>query len=385
MNIRKYLPKAFPDAQEMRCEGDASVGHRLRGLMEILLANPRGFCAGVYMAVDVVDQVLDLCQGEPIFVFHEIVHNSHVVGRFRSRGVTFVERVEEVPEGAILVFSAHGVSPAVRAAARARGLRAIDASCPLVLKVHAEAIRYARKGFQILLIGHRNHQEVIGTSGEAPEAIQVVESPADITSLTIHDPTRLVYLTQTTLSLDDADICISALREAFPQIQAPPASDICYATTNRQHTVRRLAPGCDLVVVVGSRNSSNSVRLTEIAEAVGTRAILIDDASALREEWFEGVDRLLLTAGASAPEDLVVGILDALTTKYGGAITQHDVYREEIEFGLPASLKSLMRERGIDPESRRIHRSDADDAVAAWAEGRGVAFSTVTLTLGETS
>ncbi len=352
--------------------------------MQILLANPRGFCAGVYMAVDVVDQLLQLLPGEPLYVFHEIVHNRHVVGRFVDRGVSFVERVEDVPEGSIIVFSAHGVSPAVRHAARERGLRAVDASCPLVLKVHAEAIRYARKGFQILLIGHRNHQEVIGTSGEAPDSIQVVESPADIPGLRIHDPDKLVYLTQTTLSLDDAEVCIAALRRAFPSIQSPPASDICYATTNRQQTVRALAPRCDLVIVVGSANSSNSVRLTEIARSAGTPARLVDDSGGMDPSWFDGVARVLLTAGASAPEDLVLGILQRLIDDHGGAIEQHDVYREDIEFGLPASLKGLMRERGVDPDSRRIRRLDSDDSIAAWAAERSVQFSTVDLTVGGT-
>ncbi|MDA0802525.1 MAG: 4-hydroxy-3-methylbut-2-enyl diphosphate reductase [Planctomycetota bacterium] len=353
--------------------------------MRIILANPRGFCAGVYMAVDVVDQLLDLCPGEPIFVFHEIVHNWHVVQRFRDRGVQFVEHVDEVPEGSILVFSAHGVSPAVRAQAQARRLRAIDASCPLVLKVHAEAIRYARKGYQILLIGHKNHQEVIGTAGEVPQAIQVVESPSDIASLSIRDPNRLVYLTQTTLSLDDAEVCIAALRRAFPAMEAPPASDICYATTNRQKTVRILAPECDLVIVVGSRNSSNSVRLIEIAQSAGTPARLVDDAEALEDRWFTGVGRVLLTAGASAPEDLVLGILRKLLDNYGGTIEQHEVYREDIEFGLPASLKNIMREQGIDPGSRRIHRVDAGDQVAAWAREQGVGYATVDLTVGHTA
>jgi len=218
--------------------------------MHLILANPRGFCAGVRMAIDVVDQVLDLFPGETVYVYHEIVHNKHVVQRFIDRGVVFVDRVEDVPPGSVIVFSAHGISPAVRTAAAARNLSAIDATCPLVTKVHAEAIRYARQGYQILLVGHAKHQEVVGTRGEAPDSVQVVESPADIPTLTVRDPARLVYLTQTTLSTDDAEVVISALKVAFPLIKEPPSSDICYATTNRQTAVRQIAPECDLVLVV---------------------------------------------------------------------------------------------------------------------------------------
>jgi len=323
--------------------------------MRLILANPRGFCAGVRMAIDVVDQVLDVFDGQTVYVYHEIVHNRHVVSRFKDRGVVFVEDVDEVPAGGVVVFSAHGVSPQVRARAAARGLWAIDATCQLVTKVHSEAVRYARQGYQILLVGHRNHQEVVGTSGEAPDAIQVVESPEDIASLRIDDPERLVYLTQTTLSTDDAGVIIDALKRAFPAIKAPPSEDICYATTNRQHAVRELAPLADLVLVVGSANSSNSVRLTEIAANVGTPARLLDDVSALDDAWFgDGVETVLLTAGASAPEDLVAGISRALVERYGATIHLGDVTEEAVEFGLPGNLKRVMRDRGIDPESRRI-------------------------------
>ncbi|MCI0572383.1 MAG: 4-hydroxy-3-methylbut-2-enyl diphosphate reductase, partial [Myxococcaceae bacterium] len=329
--------------------------------MKILLVNPRGFCAGVRMAIDVVDQVLDVFEGETVYVYHEIVHNRHVVGRFRERGVVFVEDVEAVPPGAVVVFSAHGVSPAVRERARERGLHAIDATCPLVTKVHSEAVRYARQGYQILLVGHRDHQEIVGTSGEAPQATQVVETASDIPALEIRDPQRLVYLTQTTLSVDDAAAVIGALREAFPSIKSPPSEDICYATTNRQHAVRALAGECDVVLVVGSVNSSNSRRLVEIAEGEGVTAHLIDDAAGIDWGWFEegtghqapgtgaeggtrhqalgtrtetgglgdagsasrcsepsaqclvpGAFTVLVTAGASAPEDLVAGVCRAL-------------------------------------------------------------------------
>jgi 4-hydroxy-3-methylbut-2-en-1-yl diphosphate reductase len=325
--------------------------------MRVLLANPRGFCAGVRMAIDVVDRVLDLFPGETIYVYHEIVHNRHVVGRFRDRGVVFVESVEEPPPGAILVFSAHGIPPAVRHRAAERGLQAIDATCPLVTKVHSEAVRYARQGFQILLVGHRNHQEVIGTTGEAPEATQVVERPEDIPGLSIRDPDRLVYLTQTTLSTDDAGVIIDALRRAFPNIKAPPSEDICYATTNRQQAVRQLAPEADLVLVVGSTNSSNSVRLTEIAENVGTPARLIDDASGLRDGWFpEGGEgfTVLVTAGASAPEDLVAGVCRELVTRHGATIETRDVFDEDVEFALPGNLRRMMKARGLPDADRRI-------------------------------
>ncbi len=323
--------------------------------MRILLANPRGFCAGVHMAIDVVDQLIDLLPGEPIYVYHEIVHNKHVVERFQRANVTFVEDIEETPHGAIVVFSAHGVSPKVRDAADQRNLIAVDASCPLVLKVHAEAIRYAKQGLQILLIGHRNHQEVIGTQGEAPEAIQVVESPEDIPNLEIRDPEKLVYLTQTTLSTDDADVIIRALEDAFPNMKAPPSDDICYATTNRQHAVRTLAPECDLVLVVGSQNSSNSVRLTEIARNVGVEARLLDDVSEMKAEWFPtGEETILLTAGASAPEHLVAEICRRLVDEFGATIEQRSIVDEDIDFGLPASLKRIMLERGVDPAERRI-------------------------------
>jgi 4-hydroxy-3-methylbut-2-en-1-yl diphosphate reductase len=336
--------------------------------MRLILVNPRGFCAGVQMAVDVVDQVLALFPDRPIYVYHEIVHNRHVVERFENQGVVFVSDLGEVPVGRVVVFSAHGVSPAIRAQARARDLHAIDATCPLVTKVHSEAIRFAARGHQILLVGHRDHQEVIGTRGEAPDAIQVVETPADIPHLDVRDPDKLIYLTQTTLSTDDAAIVIDALKRAFPNIKEPPTSDICYATTNRQHAVRQLAPRCDLVLVVGSRNSSNSVRLTEIARNAGTPAYLLDDASGLQDEWFPGTGSggavcaarsadhptVLITAGASAPEDLVAELCRTLLSRYGGTIEQADIFDEDIEFALPAQLKRDIRARGQDPESRRI-------------------------------
>jgi 4-hydroxy-3-methylbut-2-en-1-yl diphosphate reductase len=351
--------------------------------MRIILANPRGFCAGVHMAVDVVDQLLQLCKDLPIYVYHEIVHNKHVVQRFVDRGAIFVEDLDDVPAGSIVVFSAHGVSPAVREQARSRNLTAVDATCPLVTKVHSEAIRYAKQGFQILLIGHADHQEVVGTRGEAPEATQVVESPDDIPQLTIKDPNKLVYLTQTTLSTDDAEVIINALKRAFPNIKEPPGSDICYATTNRQHAVRQIAPECDVVLVVGSKNSSNSVRLTEISQNVGVPAFLLDDVRELSESWFaatpgQGKDAaVLLTAGASAPEDLVAEICRTLLARYGGSLEQRDIVPEDVEFGLPATLKRIMREKGIDPDGKKIR-------VGNWEiteEGYGAPATHVTITV----
>jgi 4-hydroxy-3-methylbut-2-enyl diphosphate reductase len=278
------------------------------------------------------------------------------------------------------VFSAHGVSPAVRTKARAKQLVAIDATCPLVMKVHAEAIRYAKRGWQILLVGHRDHQEVIGTRGEAPDAIQVVERPEDIPDLVVHDPDKLVYLTQTTLSLDDANVVISALKRAFPNIHEPPSSDICYATTNRQTAVREIAPDADFVLVVGSRNSSNSVRLTEIAMNDGTPSRLIDDAGEIDPAWFEGVGTVLVTSGASVPEDLVLGVIEALVERFGGEVEQRDVYDERVEFGLPGTLRELMRERGIDPDTRRI-RIDREADTSAWLTRKHIPNHTVQVTV----
>ncbi len=349
--------------------------------MKLILANPRGFCAGVYMAVDVVDQLLDICPGTPIYVYHEIVHNKHVVNRFRERGVTFVDDLNDVPEESIVVFSAHGVSPAIREQARQRRLTAIDATCPLVTKVHAEAIRYAQKGYQILLVGHQDHQEVIGTRGEAPHAIQVVESPDDIPKLKIDDPDKLVYLTQTTLSMDDANTIITALRKAFPNIKDPPSEDICYATTNRQHAVRAIAPDCDCVLVVGSKNSSNSQRLREIAEASGTKAYLIDDKSELQDVWFKDVETVLITAGASAPEDLVKDLILELIQRYGGEVEQHDIYHENVEFGLPGTLKRFMRSQGVDPTGRRITMDNAAE-IESWLAEQRIPHRTINLTVG---
>ena len=322
--------------------------------MKLLLVNPRGFCAGVRMAIDVVDQILDLCPDEEIYVYHDIVHNTHVVRDFERRGVTFVEDVADVPEGRIVVFSAHGVSPAVRRAAAERNLMAVDATCPLVTKVHMEAIRYARQGYQILLVGHRDHQEVIGTSGEAPGAITVVETPEEAWRVRVADPERVAYLTQTTLSVDDATAIIGELKKRFPAIKAPPKDDICYATTNRQHAVRELAPECQLVLVIGSRHSSNSNRLVEIAQHSGCMACLIDDESDIDPAWFEGVESVLVTAGASAPEELVAQVCRWVVERYGARIELRNITEERVEFDIPRTLKTMMRDQGIDPAERRL-------------------------------
>jgi len=312
--------------------------------MKVLLCNPRGFCAGVNMAIECVDRVLRL-QGPPLYVFHEIVHNRHVVREFEQRGVTFVDAIDDVPPGATVIYSAHGVSPDIRRAADARNLVQVDATCPLVAKVHQEAIRYARKQFSIVLVGHRNHDEIVGTVGEAPDCTYVVESVAEVEALAIPDDHRIAYLTQTTLSLDDAEAIIAALKVKFPHIQAPMTEDICYATTNRQWAVRDLAAGADLVLVVGSQNSSNSRRLVETAEQRGVPGYLIDDVSELRDEWLEGVETLVLTAGASAPEHLVQDVLAHLRRAHNATVEEREVTREHLNFELPISLRVLAGSR----------------------------------------
>ncbi len=316
--------------------------------MRIKLSNPRGFCAGVRMAIDIVDQLLDaIGEDEPLYVYHEIVHNRHVVNRLKEKGATFIESIEEIPIGSIVVFSAHGVSPQTRQLAKSRQLTCIDATCPLVTKVHAEAIRYAKRGWQILLIGHKNHQEIVGTQGEAPEHIQIVETVADIKNLQIQDPNKLCYLTQTTLSVDDAEIIISALRDTFPSIHAPPTDDICYATTKRQKAVREDSPEADVVLVVGSKNSSNSLRLTEIAEKAGTKAFLVDDVSDLNNLWFTNAKTILVTAGASAPEHLVREIVTYLTDHFNGQLEEEHRIEEGMTFSMPKSLTHFLQKSNV--------------------------------------
>ena len=308
--------------------------------MRVILANPRGFCAGVRMAIDVVDQVLR-AQGPPVFVYHEIVHNRHVVDDFRSRGVIFVEDVEQVPAGQTVVFSAHGIPPAVREQAARRGLIVHDATCPLVTKVHNEVIRYAREGYHIIFIGHRNHQEAVGTSGEAPDRMTIIEEPEEVAHLSFPAGTKLVYATQTTLSVTDAQRVIAALRAKFPDIREPAKEDICYATTNRQDAVSAWSPEVDLVLVVGSHNSSNSNRLVDRAREVNTPAYLIDEASEIDPAWLAGVETVLLTAGASAPEAYVEGVIERLKREHGAVVEERSLADESVQFALPRSVLQL--------------------------------------------
>ena len=307
--------------------------------MKVLLANPHGFCAGVVMVVRSLERALELL-GAPLYVFHEIVHNKHVVEDFQRRGVCFIDSIDEAPEGANLLYSAHGVSPAVREQARQRRLHTIDATCPLVTKVHLEAVRFARDGYTIVLIGHEGHDEVIGTMGEAPGQIVLVETPEDVSRLEVPDPDRVAYLTQTTLSVDDANRVIAALRERFPNIASPPKEDICYATQNRQEAVRELAGEAEVMLVVGSGNSSNSIRLAEVARQHGARAYLIDDVHDIDPAWLDGVERVALTAGARAPEKLVIECLDWLQTCYGAEVENRVVREEDVVFPLPRALRT---------------------------------------------
>jgi 4-hydroxy-3-methylbut-2-enyl diphosphate reductase len=309
--------------------------------MKIILANPRGFCAGVNMAIESLERSLDFF-GAPLFVYHEIVHNKYVVERFKSRGVRFVESLEEVPEGAPLLYSAHGVSPQVREQARSRRLRAIDATCPLVTKVHLEAVKYAKEGYTIVLIGHEGHDEVIGTMGEAPDRMVLVETAEDVEALQLPVDTKVAYLTQTTLSVDDANVVIAALREKFPRIANPPKDDICYATQNRQEAVRELAGRADVVLVLGSQNSSNSKRLAEIARSFGPHAHLIDGVVDLEVAWFDGAQTVLITAGASAPEDVVQECIRYLQVQFDATIVEEWVREESVHFPLPKSLRELL-------------------------------------------
>jgi 4-hydroxy-3-methylbut-2-en-1-yl diphosphate reductase len=309
--------------------------------MRIILANPRGFCAGVNMAIECVDQVLRQ-QGPPVYVYHEIVHNKHVVRDFEGRGVTFVNSIEEVPQGATVVYSAHGVSPAIRESSQRRNLIEIDATCPLVHKVHSEVKGFAKKGYKILFIGHRNHDEAVGTVGEAPDDIIVVESAEEVEKLSFPPETRLAYVTQTTLSLIDAQAIMTALQNKFPGIRPPPNDDVCYATTNRQMAVKQLGGDAQLVLVVGSQNSSNSKRLVEMARQEGKAAYLIDDQRELDPAWFEGVDCVFITAGASAPEKFVRELIHRLQRDFGGELVEERTLVEEtMEFELPKPLRRL--------------------------------------------
>lgn len=308
--------------------------------MKIILANPRGFCAGVNMAIECLDKAISMF-GPKIYVYHEIVHNKYVVERFTNQGVTFVDEISEVPPGSILLYSAHGVSPEIREQSRKRDLRTIDATCPLVTKVHLEAVRYARDGYHIILIGHEGHDEVIGTMGEAPASITLVETPEDVERLNFPTNSRIAYLTQTTLSVDEAGRVIAALKSRFPHIDSPPKEDICYATTNRQDAVKQLAQLSDVVLVLGSQNSSNSRRLKEIGAAIGQQAYLIDGANELQHEWFLNAETVLVTAGASAPEVVVQDCIDWLAREYGATLEEVTTREEHVSFPLPKELRVL--------------------------------------------
>jgi len=309
---------------------------------KLLLAAPRGYCAGVDRAVQTVERALDL-YGPPVYVRKEIVHNKHVVETLRERGAIFVdELVDEIPAGAITIFSAHGVAPAVLEDARERKLRAIDATCPLVTKVHREAIKFAADGYTIVLIGHAGHEEVEGTMGEAPDSIVLVESEADVDALAVADPDRLAYISQTTLSVDETRGIIARLRERFPRIVGPRTDDICYATTNRQAAVKAMARECDLVLVIGSKNSSNSNRLVDVARELGARAQLIDNETQVQEEWLEGARVVGISSGASAPEELVTRLVDFFRARGTSDVSELEVLREDVRFMLPKTLRQAL-------------------------------------------
>jgi 4-hydroxy-3-methylbut-2-enyl diphosphate reductase len=303
----------------------------------LLLLKPRGFCAGVVRAIDIVRIALEAF-GPPIYVRKEIVHNRFVVEELQQKGAIFVDSVEEVPEGERVIYSAHGVSPEVRLNSKQRKLRVIDATCPLVTKVHVEAVKFAKEGFSLILIGHRDHDEVIGTLGEAPAVTQVVGSPAEVANLVVPNPDRVAYLTQTTLSLDETKDIIAALKKKFPNIKGPAAQDICYATENRQVAVKDVASDADLLLVVGSENSSNSNRLVEVARNLGTKAHLIDSYKNIKPEWLEGVRTIALTAGASAPECLVEEVVSFLAGQSFTNVQELEVMPENVRFGLPPEI-----------------------------------------------
>jgi 4-hydroxy-3-methylbut-2-enyl diphosphate reductase len=303
----------------------------------LILLKPRGFCAGVVRAIDVVKIVLNM-YGAPIYVRKEIVHNKHVVDELREAGAVFVDELSEVPEGKRVIFSAHGVSPAVRDEAKSRNLKVIDATCPLVTKVHIEAVKFARKGFTIVLIGHKDHDEVVGTLGEAPDATILVENVEDVDKLQVKDPSKMAYITQTTLSLDETVGIVDRLRERFPMIQGPHAQDICYATENRQVAVKAVVPMCDLLLVVGSQNSSNSRRLVEVCAQAGVPAYLLDDHSELKLEWLQNVRTVAVTAGASAPENLVQDLMTYLQQQGYQDVQEMEIKEEDVRFSLPNGL-----------------------------------------------
>jgi 4-hydroxy-3-methylbut-2-enyl diphosphate reductase len=320
---------------------------------KVILASPRGFCAGVVRAIDIVNLALEV-YGQPIYVRREIVHNKYVVNELHQKGIIFVNELDEVPSGGRVIFSAHGVSPDISAAARARRLRVIDATCPLVTKVHREAVKYARQGYTIILIGHSDHDEVIGTLGEAPDAITVLDHVEELEKLNVPDPTRIVYLTQTTLSLNDTGHIVEKLRRKFPMIKVPGSEDICYATQNRQSAVLELAEKAELILVVGSANSSNSCRLVEVAESAGVPAYLIDDIEDIQLSWLAGVSIVGLTAGASAPEGLVEKVVHYLNGLGFPEVETTGGIVENVEFSLPQELAEAAR--GQKPQRSKSKR-----------------------------
>lgn len=316
----------------------------------VLLASPRGYCAGVDRAVIAVEKALDH-YGAPIYVRKQIVHNKHVVSSLEARGAVFVDEVDEVPEGSILVFSAHGVSPMVVAAAEARNLNTIDATCPLVTKVHREVQRFAKEDYDILLIGHEGHEEVEGTAGEAPEVVQIVDK--DIDQVVVRNPEKLVWLSQTTLSVDETMETVNRLRAKFPTLQAPPSDDICYATQNRQVAIKKVGAASDLVIVVGSANSSNTVRLVEVAKDAGAKAAYrVDFASEIQETWFEGVETVGVSSGASVPEELVDEVLEYLAKRGFGDVETVQTAEEDIQFSLPKELRKDLKAAGENTENK---------------------------------
>lgn len=308
--------------------------------MKIILANPRGFCAGVNMAIEALETALRY-YGSPLYVYHEIVHNRPIVEKFQKLGVVFVDDISEVPNGGTVLYSAHGVSPVIRKHSEERNLRAIDATCPLVTKVHKEAIKFAKEGYTIVLIGHEGHDEVIGTMGEAPASMVLVEDAADVDALTLPADAKLAFLTQTTLSVDEARSVIDALKRKYPQVVGPGKDDICYATQNRQDAVKKLVGEADAVLVLGSQNSSNSQRLAELARTSGKPAYLIDRVSELKAEWFQPTDSVLVTAGASAPEEHVQDCIAYLSEKFGATVETRTVREEDVSFPLPRELRVL--------------------------------------------
>jgi 4-hydroxy-3-methylbut-2-enyl diphosphate reductase len=328
-----------------------------RPLQQIVLAGPRGFCAGVDRAIDIVELALQVCP-PPVYVRREIVHNRHVVEALRAKGAHFVDELDEVPDDATVIFSAHGISPAVRAEAQRRRLRVIDATCPLVTKVHLEAVRYAREGYSIILVGHADHDEVVGTMGEAPDRMFLIAHPEDVDRLDVPDPDKVAYLTQTTLSVDDTRDCIEALRRRFPKIVGPAKDDICYATQNRQAAVKTVASEVDVLLVIGAANSSNANRLVEVSTVMGTPSYLINDKNDIRPEWLEEAGRVGVTAGASTPEHLVTEVVEELRRKHGSNVQEVHVVEEDVRFALPQELTKAAQERGLDLPERTAMRRD---------------------------